>query len=234
MANVAPIEGTVDFVVGNETFKTWYKVLGDLKSGVRPLVLLHGGPGIPHHGLLGHDVLFKEHSIPIVWYDQLGCGSSTHLPNKGPEFWTPELFMDELENIVKHLGIADNFDLLGHSWGGMLAAQWAATRHPTGLKRMVLTNSPAAMRLWDDSNALLLPQMPEELRKAIEKGEETGNLDEPAYKAAMHAYYAKHCCRCNPWPEEVTISHTEMAKDPTVYNITYAYFQNILSLSMLT
>lgn len=226
--------GTANFAVGDETYKTWYKVLGNLKSGVRPLVLLHGGPGIPHHGLLGHDELFKAHSIPVVWYDQLGCGSSTHLPHKGEDFWTPRLFMDELENLVKHLGIADSFDLLGHSWGGMLAAQWAATRHPAGLNRIVLADTPAAMHLWDESSAILLPQMPLELRDTIKRGEESGDLDDPAYKAAMHAYYGMFCCRCNPWPEEATISHVEMARDPTVYNVMYAIYLISSHLCFLT
>ncbi|KAJ3557192.1 hypothetical protein NM688_g1602 [Phlebia brevispora] len=211
--------GTIPFVVGDETFRTWYKVLGDLKSGICPLVLLHGGPGIPHHGLLGHDELYKRHKIPIVWYDQVGCGASTHLPEKPESFWKEELFMDELENLVKHLGIADDYDLLGHSWGGMLAAQFAATRHPSGLKRIVLTDSPASMPLWDKSNAILLPQMPQDVQDAIRKHEEDGTLDDPEYRAAMHAYYMKHVCRVDPWPEDVTKSHAEMAKDPTVYNI---------------
>ena len=122
---MAETTGTVDFIVGDETFKTWYKVLGDLKSSVRPLVLLHGGPGIPHIGLIRHDELYRSFSIPVVWYDQIGCGQSTHLAHKPQEFWTFELFMDELENLLNHLGIAGSFDVLGHSWGGILAAQWA-------------------------------------------------------------------------------------------------------------
>ncbi|KAJ3557191.1 hypothetical protein NM688_g1599 [Phlebia brevispora] len=208
--------GTVPFVVGDETYQTWYRVLGDLKSGVRPLVLLHGGPGIPHHYLLGHDELYKQHNIPIVWYDQVGCGASTHLPDKPKSFWTEEFFMDELENVVKHLGIADNYDLLGHSWGGMLTARFAATRHPAGLKRIVITNSPAALRLWEEGNAVLLKQMPQHMQDVIRKNEDAGTLEDPEYKAALHAYYLKHVCRISPWPEPFTKSLTEIAKDPTV------------------
>ena len=210
--------GTVDFVVGGETFKTWYKVLGDLKSGVRPLVLLHGGPGIPHQGLIGHDQLYKDHSIPIVWYDQLGCGASTHLPDKPKEFWKPELFMDELENLLAALGIADDFNVLGHSWGGMLAAQWTATRQPKGLKRIVLTNAPASMDLWTKAAELLVLQMPAEAQEIINKHQKDGTYEDPEYKTVMLEYYGKFVCRCRPWPEAVTISHHEMAKEPTVYN----------------
>ena len=57
-------------------------------------------------------------SIPVVFYDQIGNGASSHCPGVPPDFWTPELFMDELDNLLKSLGIYDDFDLLGQSWGG--------------------------------------------------------------------------------------------------------------------
>lgn len=132
--------GTVDLTVGSETFCTWYRILGDLKSGVRPLILIHGGPGIPHDVLTNHDILHKLRGIPLVWYDQIGCGSSIHLPDKPRNFWTDSLFMDELENLVNKLGVSQDFDLLGHSWGGQLASQWASTRHPPGLKALVIVS----------------------------------------------------------------------------------------------
>ena len=213
--------GTVDFVVGDSTYQTWYKALGDLKSasGQRPLVLLHGGPGIPHHGLLGHAALYKLYGIPIIWYDQLGCGASTHLPDAPASFWTPELFMDELENLIAKLGIADDFDILGHSWGGMLAAQWAATRHPPGLQRVVLVCAPASMKLWEEAAAGLLKQMPDDVQGPIGKAEKEGNFEDPAYLAALRKFYAQTVCRCNPWPVQLRLGHAELKKDPTVYNI---------------
>ncbi|THG98142.1 hypothetical protein EW026_g3985 [Hermanssonia centrifuga] len=196
-------EGKADFVVGDETFQTWYEIVGDLKSGIRPLVTLHGGPGIPHHGLLTHDTLNKVHGIPVIFYDQLGVGASTHLPNKPKEFWTEALFMDELDNLVKHLGITDNFDILGHSWGGMLGSAYAAKRHPAGLKRLVLVDTPSSMDLWDESCAILLKGLPEETQKVIQKHQEAGTLEDPEYKAAVQVFYNKHVCRLDPWPENV-------------------------------
>lgn len=58
--------------------------------------------------------------IPVVLYDQLGNGESSHCEGVPPDFWTPELFMDELDNLLKTLEIYDDFDLLGQSWGGKL------------------------------------------------------------------------------------------------------------------
>jgi pimeloyl-ACP methyl ester carboxylesterase len=57
-------------------------------------------------------------SIPVIFYDQIGNGASSHVQNAPPEFWAPELFMDQLDSLLGSLGIADNFDLLGNSWGG--------------------------------------------------------------------------------------------------------------------
>lgn len=54
----------------------------------------------------------------MILYDQIGGGSSSHIPDAPPEFWVPELFMDELDNLTKALGVQDDFDILGQSWGG--------------------------------------------------------------------------------------------------------------------
>lgn len=112
---MAETTGKIPFAYNGETYYTWYKVFGDLKSGVRPLVVLHGGPGLSHHYMLPHATLATSHNIPVIFYDQIGIGESTHLSDKPKEFWTIDLFLDELDNLLKHFGIQGNFDLLGHS-----------------------------------------------------------------------------------------------------------------------
>lgn len=211
--------GEVDFTVGTETFKTWYMVVGDLKSGVRPLVALHGGPGVPHRYIIAHSTLSQSYSIPVVFYDQLGAGASTHLRDKPECFWTPELFMDELENLLTHLGIINDFDLLGHSWGGMLASTYASTRHPRGLRRLIISDSPASMRLWQVSCQSLIDGLPKEVREVLEKHQTEGTLDHPEYQAAVQIFNTKHVCRVDPWPREMLDSFAELEKDSTVYNV---------------
>lgn len=78
-------------------------------------------------------------------YDQVGCGRSTHLPEKGGDenFWTVKLFLQELENLLSHLGIQDSYDLYGHSWGGNLGSEHAVLR-PKGLNKLIIANSPAS------------------------------------------------------------------------------------------
>lgn len=116
---------TLDFPLPtiSQPCKTSYTIFGSLKSPHRPLIVLHGGPGIPHNYLLPLRQLTALYDIPVIMYDQLGCGKSTLLPEKNGDenFWTTELFLDELDNLVGKLIGEGEYDLLGHSWGGMVS-----------------------------------------------------------------------------------------------------------------
>lgn len=168
MTSVVQItEGEAPFHVhtAGKPCKTWYKVLGDLKHPHRlPLVVVHGGPGLQHDYLLPLADLTSQYSIPAVFYDQLGGGRSTHLPEKNGDtsFWTEDLFMDELQNLLEHLGIHE-FDALGHSWGGMLLSRLAVTR-PRGLKKLVLASAPSDMHLWATNVDTLRKKLPRDVQ----------------------------------------------------------------------
>jgi proline-specific peptidase len=211
--------GFIDFKVDGESFKTFYKTFGDIKaSSRRPLVLLHGGPGISHHYMLPHFELYERYGFPLIIYDQIGIGESTHLPNKPPSFWTLDLFMDELENVLTQLGVRSDFDLLGHSWGGMLASEFASKRAPAGLNRLVIASSLASMELWTESARSLLKQLPKELQDMLAKHEAEGTTDSPEYQEGMQVFYKKFICTTEPWPETLQTSFANMEKDPTVYS----------------
>jgi len=216
----APATGIIDFAYNGATYQTWYTLTGDLQGlgpGVRPLVVLHGGPGIPHSYMKPHTDLFASHGIPVILYDQIGCGQSTHLNDAPKEFWTVDLFMDELENLLQHFGIQDNFDLVGHSWGGMLGGNYAAARHPKGLKHLVVTDTPTSMSLWEESTGELVRQLPQALQDAIKKHEEDGTTNAPEYQEAVGVFYKQHVCRLDPWPEDLLNSLAAMEANPTVY-----------------
>ncbi|GHF48455.1 L-proline amide hydrolase [Amycolatopsis bartoniae] len=195
-------------------YRTWYRITGELGAGV-PLVVLHGGPGCTHNYVLSLARLAG--SRPVVHYDQLGCGKSTHLRDADPGFWTVELFLDELDNLLAHLGIAGEYDLLGQSWGGMLAAEHAV-RRPPGLRRLVIADSPASMQTWSAEAGKLRAQLPDDVRAALERHEATGDYENPEYKAATDVFYARHVCRIVPNPPEVQATNQALADDPTVYN----------------
>jgi len=209
--------GTVDFPVGSEIYQTWYKIIGDIQPGVRPLVIVHGGPGFPHIYVRCHARLWESRGIPVILYDQLGCGESTRLREKPKEFWTFELFIAELENLVIKLRIHDNFDILGHSWGGALAASYVLARQPQGLRRLVLANTYASMRLWEAGCRMLIEKLPEEVRETIERCERDGTTKSKEYKNAELVFLKRHALTLDPMPEDMQVTIAEMEKDDTVY-----------------
>jgi pimeloyl-ACP methyl ester carboxylesterase len=105
-------EGTIPFYFKGDTLRTWYKVFGhiSLRNGPRPLVVLHGGPGLSHDYLIPiSDIAsFPEHRA-IIFYDQIGNGQSTHLPHKDQAFWKIDLFIDELVNLLSYFKIIGDF-----------------------------------------------------------------------------------------------------------------------------
>ena len=203
--------GTVAF----GAYETWYRVTGDLDAGRIPLVVLHGGPGAAHNYLLQIANLAST-GRPVIHYDQLGCGNSTHLPDQGGEFWTVDLFLDELTNLVEALGL-ERFHLLGQSWGGMLAAEYAVTR-PAGLAALVISNSPASIDLWVAEATRLRHDLPADVRDALDFHEAAGTTQDPAYLAATQAFYDRHVCRVVPNPPEVLATEAQLNEDPTVYH----------------
>ncbi|KII87182.1 hypothetical protein PLICRDRAFT_55188 [Plicaturopsis crispa FD-325 SS-3] len=216
-------EGLIDFAVeaANKPCKTWYKVFGDLKTlqpGRRPLVALHGGPGSSSAYLEVLADLTTSLTIPLVVYDQIGTGKSTHLPEKMGDtaFWTDKLFLDELDNLLAHLAIQDAYDILGHSWGGLLGARHAVAQ-PKGLGRLVLSNAPASMPLWVEAQNRLRAKLPQGVQDVLKKHEEAGTTDSEEYKGAVGIYYLRHLCLVHPIPAAALEGFAWMEKDPTVY-----------------
>ena len=204
-------EGLADF----RGYQTWYRVTGDLKSGKPPVVILHGGPGAAHNYTDSFTRL-AEHGRAVVHYDQLGCGLSTHLPEKGADFWTVQLFLDELDNLLAHLGMVTSYHVIGQSWGGMLGAEHAV-RQPKGMRSIVIADSPPSMVLWVQEANKLRDALPAEVQATLLKHEKAGTTNSPEYATAMRVFYDRHVCRVTPWPDEVARSFAQIEADPTVY-----------------
>ncbi|KAK7045122.1 proline iminopeptidase [Favolaschia claudopus] len=206
------VEGEVEFIVpaAGKPCKTWYKIIGDLNDNATstrcPLVALHGGPGVNHAYLLSLSDLIAAHSIPLILYDQLGNGNSTHLPEKmgDTEFWTEQ-----------HLRV-EEYDLLGHSWGGMLGARHAATQ-PAGLKHLIIVSSPASMDLWVEAQNILRAKLPQDVQDKLDTNEKDGTTESEEYQSAVAVFYARHLCTLDPMPEPVQEALGWIAKDSTVY-----------------
>ncbi|TFY68097.1 hypothetical protein EVJ58_g1188 [Rhodofomes roseus] len=219
-------EGTIPFTYQGETFDTHYKVFGELANRSRPpLLVLHGGPGLTHGYLLPLSDLALV-GIPVILYDQIGNGASTHLRQKATEFWTIDLFVAELVNLVKKLDIEKSYDILGHSWGGVLGAEYEVREQPKGLRHLVLSNALAAAEIRSRSVA----QLAQAISREVQEGLAVRMKDPQRYYAALKALHAKHGCTVQPTPPEVvrsfdcifaedgdpTVSMTSIMKDWTI------------------
>jgi len=212
MADMTIKEGFAPF----GDYQTWYRITGDLHSPDTPLVILHGGPGCTHDYVDS----FKDIASTgraVIHYDQLGNGKSTHLREVKRDFWTVDLFLSELDNLLEHLGIENNYALLGQSWGGMLASEHAV-RQPEGLKALIIANSPADMHTWVSEANRLREDLPAEVQAALLKHEKAETLKDPEYLKASRVFYDRHVCRITPWPEEVKRTFDAIDADPTVYH----------------
>jgi L-proline amide hydrolase len=197
-------------------YQTWFRVTGDLRSGKPPVVILHGGPGAAHDYTDSFKLLANR-GRAVVHYDQLGCGRSTHLRGKAADFWTVGLFLDELDNLLRQLGIADSYHVVGQSWGGMLGAEHGVTQ-PKGLYALVIADSPASMELWVEEANKLREALPADVQATLLRHEKAGTTESPEYTTAVGVFYDRHLCRVKPMPQEVARSFAQIAADPTVYH----------------
>jgi L-proline amide hydrolase len=215
LATAPLLDATTSGVVDFGKWQTWYRITGDLRSGKTPLIAAHGGPGGTHDYLLTIADISRS-GRPVIHYDQIGNGNSTRLRDRGADFWTVDLFLDELDNLVEKLGIAGGYHLLGQSWGGMLAAEHGI-RQPAGLQSLIISDSPASMTLWLAAAAELRAQLPADVQATLTRHEDAGTTDSAEYLAAMEVFYDRHVCRILPRPAELARTFAAIAEDPTVY-----------------
>jgi proline-specific peptidase len=218
----ATLEGEADFAypTAGKPCKTWYKIVGsnllNSDSSRPPVIAIHGGPGATHHHFTSFTDFTAQYNIPIIFYDQLGCGASTHLPEKAGDesFWRDELFVSELNNLISHLKLS-KYDIIGTSWGGMLASRFASTK-PKGLRRLVLSNAPADMKLRMKVSGQYRLELPEDVQAVLKEHEEAGTTSSKDYNDAFSVFAQRHMCKLSPPPAELIKAAEESGKDRTV------------------
>ena len=199
-------EGTVEFC----GYRTWYKVVGELHpvSGKLPLLILHGGPGFPHDYLEDLAEL-ADTGRAVVFYDQLGCGESDHPDD--PALWVMNTFVDEVSAVREGIGL-ERVHLLGHSWGGWLALEYAL-RHPPGLASLILASTCASLPAFAAETKRLKQSLPADVQETIARHEAAGTIHDDEYVKATMVYYTQWLCRRDPFPEHVLRSFTNMREE---------------------
>jgi proline-specific peptidase len=159
--------------------------------------VIHGGPGFSHHYLLTLTDLAGDR--PVILYDQLDSGNSDRPGN--PANWTVDRFVAEVDAVRDALGLA-RLVVLGSSWGGTVAAEYAA-RRPLGLVGLVLASPLVSTARWVADNTAYREQLPEDVRQVLDRHEAAGTTSSPEYQEATMAFYRLHLNRMEPWPEEL-------------------------------
>ena len=197
------------------TFKVWTKRVGN--NPTIKVLLLHGGPGVTHELYECFDGYFPNQSIEYIYYDQLGSYYSDQPTDKS--LWTNERFVEEVEQVRIALGLnKDNFYLLGQSWGGILAMEYAL-KYQKNLKGLIISNMMASAPEYNKyAEEVLGPKLPKEVFNQIKIFEKNKDYTNPKYSDLLFKYYyTEHILRkpLNEWPEAVNRCFKHI--NPNVY-----------------
>jgi L-proline amide hydrolase len=179
---------TKESLVSFRGYNTWYRIAGDDEiPGKLPLLCLHGGPGGTHDYFQSLEAMTAT-GRRVISYDQLGWGNSDHVQN--PSLWTIDLFLEELETVCRTLNL-ERIHILGHSWGGMLALEYAL-RRPTGLASLILADTTASTPQWISETNRLVSELPSEVQQTIREHEAKGTTNAPEYQEACRVFSRRH------------------------------------------
>lgn len=182
-------------------FRVWTKRIGN--NPTIKVLLLHGGPGATHEYFETFDSYFPAAGIEYYYYDQLGSAYSDQ--PEDPELWELPRFVGEVETVRQALGLdQSNFYLLGHSWGGILAIEYAL-KYQQHLKGLIISNMMASIPAYNEyATNVLMPAMDQAVLTEIKHLEAAGQTADPRYlELLIPHHYEQHLLRvpADQWPE---------------------------------
>ena len=206
------------------TFDVWTKRMGN--NPKMKVLLLHGGPGGTHEFFENFDGYLPNQEIEYIYYDQLDSYYSDK-PNDST-LWTTEHFVEEVEQVRKALNLdKDNFYLLGQSWGGILAMEYAL-KYQDNLKGLIVSNMMASIPEYEKYAAEVLgPQLPPEVFKEIKAMEAAEDFGNPRFtELVIQHYYVKHVLHLprTEWPEFINRAFLHLNPNIYIYMQGYSEF----------
>jgi proline iminopeptidase len=194
--------------VGN--FNVWTKRFGN--NPKIKVLLLHGGPAAGHEYMEAFESFFPKEGFEFYEYDQLGSSYSDQ-PNDS-SLWTIDHFVDEVEQVRTALNLdKNNFYLLGHSWGGILAIEYAL-KYQNNLKGLIISNMMSSCPDYGKYSEVLAKDIDPKVVTEIKQLEAKKQYDNPRYEELLIPnFYAKHICRLQKWPEPVVRSFRHLNKE---------------------
>lgn len=204
-ATLTPHEGYIHVPGG----KIWYKIVGNGEK--TPLLLLHGGPGVPSYYLNPLSELTKDR--PVIFYDQLGSGRSDRITDT--LLMTIPHYVNELKVVVDSLHLK-NYYLYGQSWGTILGTEFYL-KHPEGIMALILSSPALDINRWEEDADSLISTLPDSIQLAIKINEENKTYDAPAYQQAVGVYYQKFLARKQPWSPDIDSAFSQMGENVYLY-----------------
>ncbi len=180
-------------------FKVWTKRFG--RNDKIKILLLHGGPAMTHEYMECFETFFQREGFEFYEYDQLGSYYSDQ--PKDSSLWTNERFVEEVEQVRKAIGAdSSNFYLLGNSWGGILAMEYAL-RYQHHLKGLLISNMMASAPEYGKyAQEVLAKQMDPQVLQEIRDIEAKNDFSNPRYmELLIPHFYKEHICRMKEWPD---------------------------------
>lgn len=197
------------------TFSVWTKQIGN--NPTVKVLLLHGGPGFSHEYLETFDSYFPKAGFEYYYYDQLGSYYSDQPAE--PDLWELPRFVEEVEQVRQALGLdRENFYLYGHSWGGILAIEYAL-KYQQHLKGLIISNMMASIPAYNEyAQQVLMPAMNSAVLAEIQQIEAQEDYDNPRYmELLIPHHYVHHVLRMSPeqWPEPLNRAFEHL--NPDIY-----------------
>ncbi|MGO8069166.1 proline iminopeptidase-family hydrolase [Rhizobium leguminosarum] len=168
-------------------------------TGSETVFCLNGGPGLPCDYLREAHSCLIDKGCRVVAFDQLGTGASDRPDDLS--LWTIGRYVEETETVRKALGLG-KVHMLGHSWGGWLAIDYALT-YPENLKTLILEDTVADMPHLISELERLRAALGPETVAMMQKHEAQGTYNHPEYLAAVTILNYRHVCRLPEWPAPV-------------------------------
>ncbi len=195
-------------------YKVWTKRFGN--NPTMKVLLLHGGPAMTHEYMECFESFFPKANIEFYEYDQLGSYYSDQPTDTS--LWQTARFVEEVEQVRKALNLTkDNFYLLGNSWGGLLAMEYAL-KYPDNLKGLIVCSMTADFGKYEVYNQKLRNELRPTLIDSLKAYEDKGDYFNPEYsEMVFNEYYTRHLCRLPELPDPVMRSFKHVNNDVYVY-----------------
>lgn len=173
----------------NKDYQTYYEVYGELNRDSVPLIVLHGGPG----GTFGsYEPLTKlvNKGYCVIFYNQHGSGSSKIL-NREKDLYNFATYEEELNSLVKYFRL-EKFNLLGHSWGGMLALKYVLDNEDKRINSLILFSTLPSSKLWNDESLRMIEYFPKKYRDVFLKDKDGKKVNQKLLKKAVKLFITMH------------------------------------------